>query len=112
MYSCILFDLASAVAYAMMQEETNDSAYLKRGKCLIEGYLSKFDMDPIEKNILYVGVCGRYCIELVNLQVESLKQSNEASQSINPCEKDGWEQLINLIELGSSKVYEYWFKEC
>ena len=111
MYSCSLFELASSVAYAMMQEDTNGDVYLKRGKFVIQGYLSKFDMDPLEKDILFACVCSRYCIELVNLQAEALKQREENSHNINPCEKEGWEQLTKLMELGSSKVYEYWFKD-
>ena len=111
MYSCTIFELATAVAYAMMQEDTNGDAYLKRGKIVIQGFLSESNMGLQEKNALFLCVCGRYCVELVNGHVESLNQANDASHNLNPCEKEGWEQLTNLMKLGSSEVYDYWFNE-
>ena len=109
MYTCSVFELAASVAYAMMQEDTNGDAYVNRGRRIIQGYLSVLELSDLEKNVLYVCVCCRYCIELVYGQVESMLQGDEATHDLNPCEKEGWEQLSNLIHLGPSKVYECWF---
>ena len=109
MYTCSIFELAASVAYAMMQEDTNGDAYVNRGRCIIQGYLSVLELSGLEKSVLFVCVCCRYCIELVYGQVESMLQGDEATRDLNPCEKEGWEQLSNLIRLGPSKVYECWF---
>ena len=109
MYTCSIFELAASVAYAMMQEDTNGDAYVTRGRRIIQGYLSVLELSDLEKSVLYVCVCCRYCIELVYGQVESMLQGDEATHDLNPCEKEGWEQLSNLIHLGPSKVYECWF---
>ena len=109
MYTCSVFELAASVAYAMMQEDTNGEAYVNRGRCIIQGYLSVLELCDLEKNVLFVCVCSRYCIELVYGQLESMLQGDEATHVLNPCEKEGWEQLSNLIHLGPSKVYECWF---
>ena len=109
MYTCGVFELAASVAYAMMQEATNGDAYINRGRRVIQGFLSVFQLSDLEKRVLFVCVCCRYCIELIYGQVDTLLQGDKATHDLNPCEKDGWEQLSKLIDLGPSKVYEFWF---
>lgn len=119
-YTCVVFELASAVAYAMMQEATNGDSYLDRGKAVIDGFCSKCDLCPLERRVLFACVCARYCTELLNGEVEVRNQNAVTKHGqnldsatvgyIKSCEEDGWQQLENLLDLGSAKFEAYWFQ--
>ncbi len=110
-FSCSVFELATVLAYGMMQETRDGDIFLERGREVLQGYQSLLPLDALEREVLYVSVCCRYCIELVNTEVAVLTQGDEACvEYLTCCEQVGWRQLRRLLDMGRSEVHNRWFQ--
>ena len=103
--SAYIFDLATTVAYFMLENTVMD--FLDAGRHIVDGYQSIKRLVPLEEEVLYLGVCVRYCQHIVYGQMENDAQGGGNGYTVRTNET-GWFQLKELWKTPKEIVYNAW----
>ena len=107
-YSCCLYDLAVAVAFAMIGDDGCDFVF--SGAHVIAGYASRCPLTPAEKRALFSCVCAAYCMELVLCQRNDQAQKGQNTY-LQSSFRTGWQQLAQLVNMGEDIVTDTWWQQ-
>ena len=105
-YSYTIFDLAVALAYAMLNKEDP----LKTGYLIIKGYNGVFPLKENEIRILYYCIAGRLCLSLMMSSYQKCLRPRDKYIVIS--ERSVWKLLKKLQEINPIKVEEIFRRAC
>uniref|UniRef100_A0A914VIM0 Hydroxylysine kinase n=1 Tax=Plectus sambesii TaxID=2011161 RepID=A0A914VIM0_9BILA len=109
-YSCLVFDLVSAVLYMMLDRDRNDCEWWTIGAHLIAGYQSRRTLPTIDAQHILLAVRTRLCLSLAyGLRTARLKKREGGDCSyVLKTQSNGWEVLKILSEADEEEVGRRW----
>ncbi|XP_015601077.1 hydroxylysine kinase [Cephus cinctus] len=99
--SCLVFELAIATCYMMLHAQD-----LAMGRHVLKGYQEVRDLNKMEKSILKVCICARFCQSLVLGVYTYLNDPQNEYLLIT--QKNGWKLLKKLWNMNDDEVREIW----
>lgn len=104
--NCTIFELAIAIAYAILDKDDPIAAAVK----VVEGYHSIYSLQESEIEILFNLICMRLC---QSVSMAAYQQSlDPKNKYISITEKDAWKCLFKLKDIDSSFTHYLFRNAC
>ena len=101
-YTCIVFDLAIAMAYSML----NKKDPLNFSSPILPGFLAAFSLTEVDLSALYYSVLGRMVQSAVFGETQHKRQPWNDYLLQTP--RQFWKIIREMLELGRERVEEMW----
>ncbi|XP_012789026.1 hydroxylysine kinase-like [Sorex araneus] len=104
-YGYYVFEVAILIMYMMLESKNP----IQVGGYILAGFESVIPLTPVERDALYLLVCGRFCQSLV-IGAYSCQVHPDNSDYLLISAKHGWKHLQKMLDLGQKAVEEIWFE--
>ena len=101
-YTCIVFDLAIAMAYSMIDKEYP----LNFSSPILPGFLAAFSLTEVDLSALYYSVLGRMVQSAVTGEAKYKRQPWNDYLLLTP--RPLWKVIREMLELGRERVEDIW----
>lgn len=103
-YGYYVFEVAITIMYMMIESKNP----IQVGGHVLAGFESVIPLTPIERGVLFVLVCSRFCQSLV-MAAYSCQLYPENKEYLMITAKHGWKHLQQMLDMGQGAVEEIWF---
>jgi 4-aminobutyrate aminotransferase-like enzyme/Ser/Thr protein kinase RdoA (MazF antagonist) len=105
-YSCMIFELAIAIAYIMLDKENP----MEDASFVVKGYHEANSLTELEIKLLFYSACARLCSSVIISAYQKNQQPDNQYVSIS--EQSVWELLERLLEFNPEYVYQKFRRVC
>nr|XP_019606797.1 PREDICTED: hydroxylysine kinase isoform X1 [Rhinolophus sinicus] len=103
-YGYYVFEVAITIMYMMIESKNP----IQVGGHVLAGFESVIPLTPIERGVLFLLVCSRFCQSLV-MAAYSCQLYPENKEYLMITAKNGWKHLQQMLDMGQGAVEEIWF---